>query len=350
MSSTTSSQHLAAILQSKAAGVFEITNRPTPTPGPDDLLIEVKSIALNPVDYFQRDHGFPPVQRYPTVIGFDVAGTVISAGSSVLSDAPKPGTRVAAYGGSFHKSGDPDYGSFQTRVLVSAENVVPLPPKVSFNEGSLLPMAVATAWKGWYTMGLPRDTAHTAEDKEGMLIWSGASSVGSAALQVAKHMGFHVYATASEKHHDYLKELGANKVFDYKREDVVHDIVKAAQADGVSIRTGYNAAGELKPCLDVLKEFKGTGPAKLASAPLMPEDAPKEEGVEAKFVLPPPDEKERMELFHFIFGVWLKEKLEKGEFMPSPKVQVVEGGLQSINQGLDMLREGVSGVKLVLEV
>ena len=266
------------------------------------------------------------------------------------SDAPKPGTRVAAYGGSFHKSGLPDYGSFQTRVLVSAENVVPLPPKVSFNEGSLLPIAVATAWKGWYTIGLPRDTAHTAKDKQGMLIWGGASSVGSAALQVATSMGFHVYATASEKHHEYLKRLGASKVFDYKRDDVVENIVKAARADGVTIRTGYSAAGELKPCLDVLKELKGTGLAKLASAPLMPEDAPKEEGVEAKFIRPPSDEKEKKELFHFIFCVWLKEKLEKGEFVPSPKVQVVEGGLESINKGLDMLREGVSGVKLVLEV
>ena len=350
MTSTTSTQHLAAVLQSKAAGVLEINHRPTPTPGPGELLIEVKSIALNPVDYYQRDNGFPPIQRYPTVIGSDIAGTVISAGSSVPSDAPKPGTRVAAFAPSFYKSGFPDYGAFQTRVLVPAANVVPLPPKVSFNDGTLLPMAVVTAWNGWYTIGLPRDTAHTVKDKEGMLIWGGASSVGSAALQVAKFMGFDVYATASEKHHEYLKGLGASKVFDYKREDVVGDIVKAAKADGVTIRTGYNAAGKLKPCLDVLKEFKGTGIARLASAARVPEDAPKEEGVEVKFVLPPPGEEERTEYNHFVFGVWLKEKLEKGEFVPSPKVQVVEGGLESINKGLDLLREGVSGVKLVLEV
>lgn len=350
MSSPPSTHHLAAILPSKAAGTLELNHRPTPSPGPNELLIQVKAIALNPVDYYQRDVGFPPIQTYPTVLGSDIAGTVISAGTSVTSDAPKPGNRVAAFAPSWNKGNIPDYGAFQTCVIVPAENVVPLPSKVSFNEGSLLPMAILTAWSAWYTIGLPRDTAYTATAKKGMLIWGGASSVGSAAVQVARSMGFHVYATASEKHHEYLKELGASKVFDYKREDVVGEIVKAAKADGVTIQAGFDAALQLTACLDVLKECKGAGTARLASARPVPEDAPKIEGVEATFVMPPLDEKERAEHCQFIFGVWLKEKLEKGEFVPSPKVKVVEGGLQSINKGLDELRGGVSGVKLVLEV
>lgn len=73
-------------------------------------------------------------------------------------------------------------------------------------------------------------------------------------------------------------------------------------------------------------------------------------GVEARFVAAPGDEKERVEFFHFVFGVWLKEKLEKGEFVPSPRIQVVKGGLKSAQKGLDELKKGVSGVKLVLEV
>ena len=350
MSSTPSGQHLAAILPSKAAGVLDITHRATPTPGPDDLLIEVKSIALNPIDYYQRDHGFPPLDHYPTILGSDVGGTVLSAGSSVPSDAPKPGTRVAAAAPCFFTKGLPDYGAFQTRVLVPAANVVPLPPKISFNEASLLPMAVVTAWSGWYSIGLPRDTAYTAADKKGMLVWGGASSIGSGAVQVAKSMGFYVYVTASEKHHKYLKGLGASKVFDYKSEHVVENIVKAAKADGVTIQTGFDAVGQVKSCLEILKEFKGKGTAKLATAVPPSEDTPKEEGVEVKFVSAPADEKERTDHLHFVFGVWLKEKLEKGEFVPSPKVQVVEGGLESINKGLDELKKGVSGVKLVLEI
>lgn len=346
--SAPSSQHLAAILPSKGSAL-ELTHRPTPTPGPHELLIAVHSVALNPVDYYQRDHGFF-ITSYPAVLGSDIAGTVLSAGSSVPADAPKPGTRIAAFASAFFKHGDPDYGAMQTRVLVPAASVVALPEGMSFNAATLLPMAVLTTWAAWYTIGLPRDTKYTAEDKMGMLVWGGASSIGSAAVQVARLMGFRVYVTASERHHEYLKGLGASRVFDYHGEDVVERIVEAVKEDGVELRLGYDAVAQLKPCLDILKELKGEGTARLAEARPIAEDAPKVEGIEVKFMSSPTNEEERMEFFHFVFGVWLKEKLETGEFVPSPKIQILEGGLEGANKGLDVLRNGVSGVKLVLEV
>jgi NADPH:quinone reductase-like Zn-dependent oxidoreductase len=70
----------------------------------------------------------------------------------------------------FFVKGAPNYGTFQTRVLVAAANVASLPDGTSFKEASLLPMAVATAWSGWYSIGLPRDTTYTAADKKGMLV------------------------------------------------------------------------------------------------------------------------------------------------------------------------------------
>ncbi|MCJ1264615.1 hypothetical protein MMC22_004489 [Lobaria immixta] len=347
-SKTESGEHLAAVLPAKGSAL-EVVNRQTPTPGPNELLIEVKSIALNPVDHYMRDHGMF-VSSYPAVLGSDIAGVVVSAGSSGPSNELKPGTRIAAFATAFYKQGAPDYGALQSRVLVPAENVVPLPQGISFNEATLLPMAVTTAWAGWYTVGLPRDTAYTAADKKGMLVWGGASSIGSAAVQIAKLMGFSVYVTASAKHHEYLKTLGATKVFDYKSENVVESIVKAAKEDEVTIQTGFDAVGQLRQCLDILKEFKGQGTSRLAEATPLSENSPKEEGVEVKFVQPSEDEKERSEHFHFVFRVWLKKALEKGEFVPSPRIQVVEGGLESAQKALDELKSGVSGVKLVLEV
>ena len=344
-----SHQHLAAILPAKGSRL-EVTNRPTPSPGPDDLLIEVKAIAVNPIDWYQRDMGFPPIAAYPAVVGSDIAGIVISAGSSVSSATLKPGTRVSAFAPSFFKQGEPDYGALQTRVLVPAANAAPIPAKMSFTEASILPMAVATVWSGWYSIGIARDTAYTAADRKGMLVWGGTSSVGSAAIQIAKLMGFTVYATASEKNHEYLKTLGASKLFDYKSEDVVKDIVQAAKEDGVIISSGFDAAGQFRECVEVLKESKGEGAAKLASAIPLRDDSPTTEGVDAKFVSAPADEKARNEHFHFVFNVWLKEKLENGEFVPSPKLKVIEGGLNGANAALDELKGGVSGVKLVLEV
>ena len=344
-----SEQHLAAILPSKGSRL-EVTHRSTPTPGPTELLVAVKAVALNPIDVYQRDFGFPPITHYPAVLGSDVAGTVISAGSTVSSDAPKPGTRVAAFAPCFFVQGAPDYGALQTRVLVPAENAVALPNGMSFQEASLLPMAVLTTWSGWSSIGLPRDTSYKPADKKGMLVWGGAGSVGSAAVQVARIMGFRVYVTASERHHEYLKGLGASRLFDYKDENVVESVVKAAKEDGVTIRIGYDAAGQLQDCLDILNEFEEEEPARLASAVPLSKDSPKGEGVEVRFVEAPNDERERSEHFHFVFGVWLKEKLEKGEFVPSPKVKLIDGGLESANKALDELKGRVSGEKLVLEV
>ena len=147
-----SGQHTAAVLQSKGTP-FEVTHRPTPTPGPHDLLIEVKAIALNPIDYYMRDFGFM-LSNFPTVVGSDIAGTVISAGSSVSADAPKVGSRVTAFAPAFFTGGVADYGALQTRVLVPAVNATELPQRMSFSEGSLLPMAVVTAWSGWHSTNI----------------------------------------------------------------------------------------------------------------------------------------------------------------------------------------------------
>ncbi|KAK8152440.1 hypothetical protein BC567DRAFT_238930 [Phyllosticta citribraziliensis] len=238
----------------------------------------------------------------------------------------------------------------QQRVIVPAANAVALPDSISFNEGALLPMSVATAWTGWYTIGLPLDTAFTPADKQGMLVWGGASSIGSAAVQIAKSMGFSVYTTASVKHHEYLKSLGATRVFDYNAAGVEQHIVTAAKEDGVTIRIGYDAVGQLQSCLDVLKESKGDGVAKLAEAVPMSEESPTVDGVVAKFIAASSDMDEREEQYRFIFNVWLQEKLASGQFVPSPKLRVIDGGLHSVNQALDTLKNGVSGEKLVLEI
>ncbi|RDL37398.1 Uncharacterized protein BP5553_04831 [Venustampulla echinocandica] len=341
-------QHLAAVLPSKGSSL-SVTYRPTPKPGPTDILIEVKSIALNPIDVGMRDIGFA-IASYPAIPGSDVAGTVISIGSSVAADAPQPGTRVAGFAPAFAMKGDPDYGGFQTRVLVPEANVTPLPEGVSFNEAAMLPMAVYTTWAGWYQLGIDRATAYDPSEKKGILVWGGSSSIGSSAVQLAKLMGFVVYATASEKHHEYVKSLGATRVFDYKSKDVSESIVKAAKADGVEIQLGYDAIGEVQPCLNVLEAAKGSGVAKLATSKPIQPDTPTMDGVEVSFISIPADTKVRTEFFHQAFNVWLKEKLETKEFVPSPRARVVSGGLEGLNEALDELKKGVSATKLVLEL
>jgi NADPH:quinone reductase-like Zn-dependent oxidoreductase len=342
-------QHLAAVLPNKGS-LLKVVQRSTPTPGPGELLIEVHSIALNPIDYYQRDMGFV-IDSYPAIPGSDVAGIVVATGPLVPAEAPQVGTRVAAFAPCFFHRGAPDYGALQKKVLVPATSACPLPESMSFNEGAILPMAVQTTWAGWYSIGLARDTKFAPEDKKGVLVWGGGGSVGSAAIQVAKSMGFVVYATASAKHHEYLKTLGASKLFDYKETDVVEKIVQTAKEDGVAIDVGYTAAvGTVSSCMEVLKAAKSNEFAKLSSAVRLPANVPTMDDVEVKFVSAPLNETERDEFSKFVYWTWLKEKLQSGEFVPSPSIKVVDGGLESANKALDELKAGVSGVKLVLEV
>jgi NADPH:quinone reductase-like Zn-dependent oxidoreductase len=260
--------------------------------------------------------------------------------------------RVAAFSECFDNKGAPDYGAFQERMIVPSANAVPLPDDISFNQGTLLPMAVYTTFAGMYTLGVPFDTSYSPEDKQGILVWGGSSSVGSGVIQVAKLMGFTVYTTASPKHHAYLKTLGASRVFDYKAENVEASIIKAGKEDGLTFKVMYDAVGQIKPVLAVFKELKVPGPVIVAEAAVLREETPLVEDVEVKFVLAPKDEKAQTssDFFRFVFNVWLKERLAKKDYVPSPSLTLLEGGLEGLNRGLDAWKAGVSGEKIVLEI
>jgi D-arabinose 1-dehydrogenase-like Zn-dependent alcohol dehydrogenase len=341
--------HQAAILLQKG-GPLSVESRSTPEPGPNEILIQVKAVALNPVDYVQRDLGMPLVLNYPAVVGSDVAGFVAKIGSDI-SNAPPPGTRVIAFASSFYRNGSPDHGAFQEYVLAQSEGVIALPEALSFEQGAILPLAVLTALSGWTTIGIPLDTKFTKEDKQAVIIWGGASSVGTIAVQSAKLLGFTVYTTCSAKNHEYLKELGADVVFDYGDSDVVSQIVDKVQKDGVVLQTAYCVVpGSLQPTLDVIKNIKGDTVVKVAHAPPLLPGAPTLEGADIRFVLPPTDAVKRSDHIYKCFHGWLQNGLNSGSVVPSPRIQVEAGGLEGLNEALDILKGGVSGTKIVVPI
>lgn len=206
--------HLAAVSMGKGQR-YEIQARPTPKPGPDELLIAVKSIALNPADVLMRDLGIF-IPTYPTVVGFDIAGLVVEVGSNLpttVTDAHsgpcfRPGTtRVAAYAAAAWKSCDPDYGAFQERCLIPWQHAAPLPDAgLSWSQAATLPVSVQVPLSAWDMMGIARAAedgsvgltqADTNEGPnegkvkdstrrgEALLIWGASSSVGSMGVQTA---------------------------------------------------------------------------------------------------------------------------------------------------------------------
>ncbi|KAJ5623013.1 hypothetical protein N7490_011618 [Penicillium lividum] len=371
--------HLAAVSPAKGEH-FVLQARPTPKPGPGEILIAIKSVALNPADIIMRDTGLF-IPTYPTVIGFDMAGVVLEVGENVPTNnndndgcaSFRPGTRVVAYSASAWRSCDPDYGAFQERCLVPWQHAVPIPDKgISWNHAATLPVSVAVPLNVWDMMGIPRLDEATASapaspvgtKTEALLIWGASSSVGSMGVQTArllredpKSSFAAVYATAGSANKDYVASIGADRLFDYKDPHVVSSIVAAAKEDGLVIRHCFLATGQLESCQAMLKAFiagyqgeKKTIAAKLVSAPPIPPDAQVVDGIETIFVMPSMVEGERLEQFQYWIGTWLRDNLEKGKIRPSPEPTVVGKGLGAINMGLKQLAGGVSCTKLVVEI
>ncbi|KAL2163377.1 hypothetical protein VTH06DRAFT_5434 [Thermothelomyces fergusii] len=344
-----SKTHLAAVLPQKGEPL-SVQERPTPEPGPNEVLIEVKVVALNPVDHFQRDTGFA-LPGYPAVIGCDAAGVVAKLGPGVTT-VPGPGSRVLALATGFYHNFSPDHGAFQQYALAQSETVVPLPDWLSFEEGAICPLAAVTAQSAWTSIGIPLSTRYAPEDREAVLIWGGASSVGTFAIQSARDLGFfRIYVTASPRHHDYLRQLGATDVFDYRDPDAVAKIIAAAERDGVRLRTAHCVvSGGLQPTLDILAATKGgpDAPARVAHSPILPDGHPTLDNTLIVFTLPPTDPALRSEHLFQCLHRWLREGLESRSVVPSPGFQVERGGLEGLNAALDKLKAGVSGTKLVV--
>ncbi|KAG7409021.1 Dehydrogenase azaJ [Fusarium oxysporum f. sp. rapae] len=366
--------HFAAICPGKGQP-FQIQNRSTPKPGPDELLIAVKSVALNPADVIMRDQGLF-ITDYPTVIGFDMSGLVLEVGENVPAgdESFQPGTRVAAYSASAWRGCAPDYGPFQEKCLVPWQHAVRLPDQnMSWNHAATLPVSVQVPLSAWDMMGIPRaDEKATSggsqddspsEKKEALLIWGASSSIGTMGVQTARLMCRDpkspfaaVYATAGPANHEYIRFLGADRMFDYKDPKAVESIISAAKDDGLIIRHCFLATGQLSLCQATLKEFvdlnsaEGKKTVKIGSAPWIPADTEDFEGVEVIFVMPSAVEEERLEQFKYWIGIYLSKNLPNGNIRPSPEPRVVGRGLELISSALDKMSEGVSCSKLVVEI
>lgn len=323
-----------------------IESLPTPTPGPDEVVISVKAVALNPLDNYMLDFG-AFVGQWPAVAGSDVAGVVESVGSSSASTTLKPGDRVLAMTEAFTKLAKLPYGGFQEKILVHTSKVTPIPDSVAFADAAIVPIGLWTTWLAMQVIGIQPETKYTSSDKKGFLVWGASSSIGSAGIQVARSMGYEVYATASPQHHSYLESLGASVVLDYADPTAsAESIICAAKKQGVTITEAYHAIGDLKPVLDVVAAFGG---GKVATAQPPNETTPQVASVQWSFVKPEDGEEARTAYDAFIFNRWLPQALLDGTYTPSPKTSVIGKGLEGLGDALKTLKKGASGQKFVVE-
>jgi NADPH:quinone reductase-like Zn-dependent oxidoreductase len=341
------SANIAAVLE-KPKTPLKIIARAIPKPGADEIVVRNHAIAANPVDWKIQDYDFF-VKTYPTVLGSDGAGVVTEVGSSVTKF--KVGDRVTGFGAVIYND-KIDHGSWQTYTVLREIATTKLLDSISFEEGTLLPMAFATTAVALFAiLGIPRPTGEVKQQNAGFLVWGGASSIGTAAVQLAKNAGFKVFATASPSHHEYLKSLGASDVFDYHDAEVVSKIVAAAKSAGTPISLGFDAItqGET-PSLTAQTLLSSSGVAKIAAGGDWPKSTPKPEGVEYTRTGAFRTGTDQSELGAWLFNEYIPEALKTKAIVPAPKVEIVAGGIAATQKVFDQLKAGVSGKKLVVQV
>ncbi|MEM7182166.1 MAG: NADP-dependent oxidoreductase [Spirochaetota bacterium] len=182
-------------------------------PAIDDkqVLIEVHSAGVNPIDYKIIEGAMKQLQKlsFPAPIGFDVSGIVVETGAKV--NHLKIGDAV------YSRVPSQAPGTFAEFVAVDANVVTVKPNNLSFEEASGLPLVGLTTIQSFDYAKLKTG------DK--VLIHAGSGGIGAFAIQYAKSKGAYVYTTTSTKNIAWVKDLGADRVIDYKTENYL-DIAK----------------------------------------------------------------------------------------------------------------------------
>lgn len=181
---------------------------PTPTPGPRDLLVEVKAISVNPVDTKIR-RNVAPSDGDAKVLGWDASGIVKAVGSEV--SLFQPGDRVY-YAGAINRAGA------NSELHVVDERIVGhMPNSLPFAEAAALPLTAITAWELLFErLQIPQGNA---DQGQSLLIVGAAGGVGSVLVQLARQLtGLTVIGTASRPETQaWVRELGAHHVIDHRQ-------------------------------------------------------------------------------------------------------------------------------------
>lgn len=201
---------MKAIAQRRLGGhdVLELVDLPEPVAGPQDLLVQVQAVSVNPVDVKVRA-GMPLADGQATrVLGWDAAGTVLAVGAQVRGFAP--GDRVW-YAGAIDRA-----GSNAERQVVDARIAAHMPKTLDFAHAAALPLTAITAWELLFDrLGV----APGGGAGQRLLVTGAAGGVGSILVQLARRFtALEVIGTASRPDSQaWVQEMGAHHVIDHRQ-------------------------------------------------------------------------------------------------------------------------------------
>jgi alcohol dehydrogenase len=208
----------AQINQYGGSEVIEInqsTSEPTVSSG--KVLVTIKAAGVNPADWKIREGGLQQLisLQFPSTLGMDFSGVIKQVGEGVIPSEFKQGDEVYGQAGVVNGGS----GAFAEMALANKESIAHKPKRLSHPESAALPLVGVSAW--WALV----DDIGLSNGRK-ILIHGGAGGIGSIAIQLAKNLGAYVATTVSTNDKQFVQELGADIVIDYKTqsfEDLVHE-------------------------------------------------------------------------------------------------------------------------------
>lgn len=196
-----------------------------PSPNSDEVLVKVKTTALNRADTLQRKGMYPPPPGASPILGLEMAGEIAAIGANV--EGWKVGDRVCgllAGGG---------YAEF---VTIHSQCLIPVHASWNFLQAAAIPEVFLTAFQALVYLS-------KLKKGERILIHAGASGVGTAAIQLAKSIGAkQIIVTASAPKHKICKDLGADVTIDYKTQNFEEVVLQVTDNQGVDVVIDFLAA------------------------------------------------------------------------------------------------------------
>jgi NADPH2:quinone reductase len=223
--------------------VLQLDDVDEPTPGPGEIVIDVKAVGVNPADTYMRGGAYAIVPDLPYIPGGDAAGIVSAVGDGVHNLAV--GDRVfagVALGFSMQ-------GCYAEKVLRKAEDVLALPDNVGFAEGAALGVPYATAHYGLFTRG-------GAKAGETVFIHGASGSVGTAAIQLGKRAGLTVIGSGgSDRGRKLILDEGADHVVDHTASGYLDEVKTLTGGNGPVLILEMLANVNLAADLDLVAKY-----------------------------------------------------------------------------------------------
>jgi NADPH:quinone reductase-like Zn-dependent oxidoreductase len=197
--------------------VLQVQERPDPAVGPGQVRIAVRAAGINFADTMARVGLYPDAPKPPCVLGYEVAGEVETVGEGV--DDFEVGDRVIA---------GTRFGGHVELISVDAAQVLPLPDRLSFEQGAAFPVNYGTAYAALVLMGGIREG-------DRVLIHAAAGGVGISATQIARNIGAEIFGTASPAKHEAIRAQGVAHPIDYRNQDFEAETMQITNGEGVDV-------------------------------------------------------------------------------------------------------------------